>query len=69
MRKNTQQVWEAWKKGKSLDKGSIRTDGRTIFSYATPIFLFNRAHYSNTTTRQQRDLHQLITMDGWEPKF
>ena len=61
MRKNTQQVFAAFKAGKSLDMKSISTDGKEIRSYRTPIFypdgkgqmVLNMKKYSSTTSNQQ----------------
>ena len=73
MRKNTQLVFNAWKSGKSLKVGEIRTDGVKIYSYATEIvksmagrIVFNDAKYSVTTTRQQNDLKFLLRQNGFD---
>ncbi len=67
MRKNVLQVFSAWKLGQSLAFNSISTNGKTIFSYKTPIVhmgkngpVVNRAKYSPTTTKQQNQLLELL---------
>lgn len=69
MRKNTREVWNAWKQGKRHEKyDSIWTDGQVIYSYGTwllkhqPIgkYLFNVTRYSKTTTNHQSGLGVLM---------
>lgn len=65
MRKNTQNVFNAWLNGRS-EKGqdSVWTDGSTIYSYNTPILWYNEnqavvinnQRYSVTTTVHQRGI-------------
>lgn len=61
MRKNVAKVMIAWLEGRKLDEGSVSTDGKSIFSYATCILtrrsdlrvILNQTKYSVTTSRQQ----------------
>lgn len=73
MRKNTQDVYKAWKNGQHKDGQSISTDGHTIKSYQTTILhrdedanaaILNARKYSVTTARQQSDLRRLLSQDG-----
>ncbi len=71
MRKNTEKVFNAWINERPLNGPSISTDGRTIFSYSTPILsresdgiFLNTKKYSNTTSRQQSDLSLLLGRNG-----
>jgi hypothetical protein len=73
MRKGTQKVFEAWRNGKHLRKQeSIWTNGRTIFSYQTPIVstencrtTFNARKYSVTTSTHQNGLRFLLDSHGY----
>lgn len=63
MRKNIQEVFNAWKQGKSLNRKSISTDGKTIYSYSTLILkdgVLNTVKYSKTTSRQQSAIALLL---------
>ena len=60
-----------WREGRALDLESIRTDGVTIYSYATPIVTpspngvrFNNKYYSQTTRTQQNALKLLLKFDN-----
>jgi hypothetical protein len=61
MRKNTEQVINAFLCGESKNLHSIKTDGTTIFSYDTAILtrgkngyvIYNGTRYTNTTSQQQ----------------
>lgn len=73
MRKNTQEVINAFAQGKACKKFvSIWTNGQTIFSYDTPILhrisdtevVFNGTKYSHTTTQQQNSIR--LAMMGWK---
>jgi hypothetical protein len=74
MRKNTQEVWRAFRAGKACRKAdSIWTDGVSIFSYRTCLlappelngrYVFNDTRYSLTTTRHQHGLRMLMA-EGW----
>lgn len=76
MRKNTKEVFYAWRQGKSSrGQRSIWTDGRTIFSYDTPILTpcvdpaepprLNLTKYSVTTTVHQRGIEYLLKLSGF----
>ncbi len=68
MRVNVKRVLEAWGQGKSLNLGSISTDGNRIFSYSTVIverlesgaILSNTTKYSSTTSQQQNSLRAAL---------
>lgn len=79
MRKNTQQVFNAWRAGKSYrargrNGSPIWTDGVRVYSYATPIVApgesgsdavrFNANRYSVTTSCQQGGLRALLARQG-----
>ena len=73
MRKGTQNVFNAWRQGRSLRKQhSIWTDGKVIYSYSTPIVstencqtTFNARKYSVTTTIHQNGLRFLLDTHGY----
>ena len=68
MRKNTQEVYRAWKMGRALHRcRSIWTDGETVYSYSTPILryklgapMMNMVKYSRTTSNHQNSLTALL---------
>lgn len=71
MRKNTREVFNAWKDGKRLKKcDSIWTNGEVIYSYNTWLlapypkrigkYLFNLTEYSRTTTNHQHSIEWLL---------
>ena len=72
MRKNTQEVFDAWKESRTCKKStSIWTESGTgeIWSYATLIVkryhdmvILNKTKYSVTTTNQQNGLHSLLSL-------
>ena len=73
MRKNTKQVIGAFLAGEGCKKyPSIWTDGKTIFSYGTPILhrvsesvvVFNGTKYSHTTTQQQNSIRVALSWIG-----
>lgn len=62
MRKNMQEVIEAWENGSRMTRPSCSTDGRNIYSYGTIILRgatdgrsheMNGTKYSATTSNQQ----------------
>lgn len=79
MRQNTQKAFNAWNVGKvyrapGRNGSPIWTDGRSIYSYSTPILQraddavgparLNVSRYSVTTSQQQNGLRSLLTMSG-----
>ena len=71
MRKNTTSIYDSCKNGKVKKGKSISTDGNYIFSYATKIIshdegviTLNTRKYSNTTSRQQSNLRELLKFDN-----
>jgi hypothetical protein len=76
MRKNLQEVFNAWTDGRQSNKqNSIWTDGDTIFSYGTALVthgdysgevILNRTKYTRTTSSQQGSLGFLLKQYGFE---
>lgn len=75
MRKNTQEVFAAWEKGKACrSSDSIWTDGVSIYSYNTALLtrkadgmlILNATKYSNTTSRQQSDLREMLVGERFD---
>jgi hypothetical protein len=78
MRKNVQQVFEAWQQGRRLDLRSISTDGQDIYSYGTCLVVrvpqvegcdravLNVTQYSRTTSAQQSALRTLLCQAGYD---
>ena len=74
MRKNTKEVFEAWRANQKLRKcQAVWTDGRSIYSYLTQILFppigeevlcLNLKKYSITTTIQQNGLRFLLEQAG-----
>lgn len=76
MRKNTREIYEAWKAGKAkkakgCNGSPVSTDGQTIFSYNVPVVrrqgervFFNVGKYSRTTSCHQNGLRMLLSWDG-----
>ena len=79
MRQNTQKAFSAWNAGRNYrapgrNGSPIWTDGRSIYSYTTPILQrpdessepvrLNVSKYSVTTSQQQNGLRSLLTLSG-----
>lgn len=80
MRKNTQEVMEAWNNNEAAKPcRAIWTDGWHVYSYDTCIVAFpdegsecnepvvNVAKYSPTTTQHQRGAEQYLLDHGFDP--
>ena len=73
MRKNIQEVYNAWCGHKALDRKSCSTDGEVLYSYQTPILfraddgvpIFNEDYYSVTTTIQQNSIRFMLQRSGY----
>ena len=76
MRKINEKIINAWLDGQRVNYPSINTDGIKLYSYWTPLawydekgqVIVNLKHYSNTTSRQQSDLKQILHCRGIEYK-
>lgn len=75
MRKNIQEVYRAWRNGRSKGGESCSSNGHEIYSYATclvavyrggsevPVVILNTTSYSVTTSGQQSALRFLLDQD------